>query len=141
MADTVLSTIRYADGSAEALKHEKAYILNYSTPPDVPKSNFEIKFYPNIKIRNLRTAGLTFEENGITIADLRSCMPKQDFEDEQKIEEEYLPQVHSCLCETLDVEEVYIFDYMVRRREAAFPFQSKTKDNAPQPALSAHVGE
>ena len=141
MEDPIISTIRYADADNEALINEKAYILNYPTPPEIPKSNFEIKFFPGIKIHDLRTARLKYDENGITMASLQQCMPKDDFEDEEKIEKQYLPAIHRCICDTLGVEEVYIFDYLVRRREASFPYQPKTQDNAPQPALSAHIGK
>jgi hypothetical protein len=139
--DPIVSTLRYARGDGEALLTEKPYILNYSTPPGVPKSNFPIDFFPGIKIYNLRSANLSWSESGITLATLSSCMPKDDFEDEEKTEKSYLPVVHQCLTETLGADEVYIFDYMIRKREPAFPYQAKTKDNAPQPALSAHVGK
>ena len=141
MTVSLVSTLRYARADNEALVYEKAYILNYPTPPDVPKSNFVIDFYPGIPIHNLRTANLNFGDNGIAIAQLPSCMPKEDFDSEEKVEELYLPEVHECIRETLGAKEVYIFDYMIRKREPAFPFQSKTKDNAPQPALSAHIGK
>ncbi|KAI6383229.1 hypothetical protein MCOR25_000150 [Pyricularia grisea] len=139
MSDTLVSTLRYANADSEALKEEKAYILNYTAPPGLPKSNFKIDFVPDITIRNLRTADLTWDESGIRLARLSSCMPKQDFEDEAKIESEYLATVHECLKRTLGAQEVCIFDYMVRRREPAFPYQPKSMDNAPQPALSAHI--
>ena len=141
MTSAIDATIRYArtDHNA-ALLHEKAYILNYETPPSIPKSNFTIDFFPGIRIHDLRTAELTFRDNGLAIASLDSCMPQADFDDEHKIEKLYLPQVHRCVRETLAVDEVYIFDYMIRKREASFPFQAKTKDNAAQPALSAHIG-
>ena len=141
MSDVIQSTIRYAQADNEALLKEKAYILNYPTPPEIPKSNFVIDFFPGIEIHNLRTANLSYHENGLAIAKLPSCMPKEDFDDEAKVEKSYLPEVHSCICETLGVEEVYIFDYMIRKREPSFPFQLKTEDNAPQPALSAHIGK
>lgn len=141
MNDAIASTIRYARADNEALLNEKAYILNYPTPPEIPKSNFAIDLFPGIKIHNLRTANLSYRENGLAIAKLASCMPKESFDDEEKIEKTYLPEVHSCIRKTLGVEEVYIFDYMIRKREPAFPFQPKTKDSAPQPALSAHIGE
>ncbi|KAH6611940.1 hypothetical protein C7974DRAFT_87777 [Boeremia exigua] len=136
--DTV-QTIRYAVGDNPALQHEKAYILNYDTPPGVPKSNFVIDYYPGIKIRNLRTAGLSFQTNGIMMTELDGCMPRADFDDEHKVEDFYLPQVHAALRKALGADEVYIFDYMIRKRAAAFPFQPKGKDRAPQPALSAHI--
>ena len=141
MKDVIVSTIRYARADNEALLDEKAYILNYTTPPEIPKSNFVIDFFPGIKIHNLRTANLCYRENGLAIAKLPGCMAKEDFDDEEKIEKLYLPEVHGCIREALGVEEVYIFDYMIRKREPSFPFQPKTKDNAPQPALSAHIGE
>ena len=142
MNEAILSTIRYARAdNNEALLDEKAYILNYPTPPEIPRSNFVIDFYPGIKIHNLRTtADLNYPENGLAIAKLPSCMPKEDFDDEAKVEKSYLPQVYDSIRETLKVEEVYIFDYMIRKREAAFPFQPKTNDTAAQPALSAHIG-
>lgn len=140
MSDTVVSTLRYANANSEALTTEKAYILNYTAPPGLPKSNFKIDFVSDIKIRNLRTANLDWDESGVQLARLGGCMPKQDFEDEEKIEKDYLPVVHDCLKRVLGAEEVCIFDYMVRRREPAFPYQPKSKDNAPQPALSAHIG-
>lgn len=135
------TTLRYACADNEALNTEKAYILNYNVPPDNPKSNFSINFFPGIKVQNLREAKLTFQENGIAIAHLPQSLKKADFDDEEKVETEYLPKVHECICETLGSEEVYIFDYMIRKREAAFPYQLKTKDSAPQPALSAHIGK
>lgn len=134
------TTLRYACADNEALDTEKAYILNYTVPPDTPKSNFAINFYPGIKVQNLRTANLAFQENGIAISNLAHSMEKVEFDDEEKVEQVYLPKVHECICETLGSEEVYIFDYMIRKREPAFPYQLKTKDNAPQPALSAHIG-
>lgn len=113
---SVISTLRYANANSEALKTEKAYILNYPAPPGLPKSNFKIDFVPGIPVRNLRTAGLDWDESGIRIAKLEEgCMPKQDFEDEDKIENEYLPTIHDCLKKSLGAEEVCIFDYMVRR--------------------------
>lgn len=141
MNDAITSTIRYAKADNEALVNEKAYILNYPTSPEIPKSNFDIGFFPDIQIQNLRTANLSYSENGIALTTLPRCMPKEDFDDEKKVEEVYLPEVHGCIRETLGVDEIYIFDYMIRKREPAFPFQSKTKDSAPQPALSAHIGK
>jgi hypothetical protein len=141
LSDAVVSTLRYANANSEALRTEKPYILNYPAPPGLPKSNFKIDFVSDIPVRNLRTAGLRWGDSGIRIAKLeKGCMPKKDFEDEDKIERDYLPVIHDCLKESLGAEEVCIFDYMVRRREAAFPYQAKSKDSSPQPALSAHIG-
>lgn len=41
-------------------------------------------------------------------------MLKKDFEDEDKIERDYFFVIYDCLKESLGVEEVCIFDYMVR---------------------------
>jgi hypothetical protein len=141
MEDPIVATLRYARGDGENLLNEKAYILNYPAPPEIPKSNFPIEFYPNIQISSLRSANLSYLENGIAMANLPRCMPKEDFDDEVKVEKLYLPDVHRCIRDTLGAEEVYIFDYMIRKREPAFPFQLASKDNAPQPALSAHIGK
>src|ERR1700712_5856999 len=97
ISDTIVSTIRYARADNEALLNEKAFILNYPTPPEVPRSNFVIDFFPGIKITNLRTANVNFRENGLAIAKLPSCMPKEDFDDEEKVEKLYLPEIHECI--------------------------------------------
>ena len=141
MADIVIATLRYANADSEALETEKPYILHYKAPPGLPMSNFKIDFVSDIKIRNLRTAKLNWNDSGMQLAKLGGCMPKQDFEDEQRIEKDYLPVVHDCLKRVMGAEEVCIFDYMVRRREPAFPYQPESKDSAPQPALSAHIGK
>lgn len=141
MAASIVSTLRYANANNKALEHEKAYILNYATPPGVPMSNFAIDMVPDIKIHDLRSSHLTYHENGITIARISDSMTKEDFDSEETVESCYLPEIHRCIQETLGAEEVYIFDYMIRKREPAFPFQEKTRDKAPQPALSAHIGK
>lgn len=139
-SDHVITTLRYAKADAKALSEEKAYILNYDVPAGVPKSNFSIEYYQDIPVKSLRDANLDFYHNGLTTATLPQCMPKEDFDDEAKVESTYLPEIHRCIQKALGVDEVYIFDYMIRKREPAFPYQPKKKDNAPQPALSAHVG-
>ncbi|KAJ1324109.1 cephamycin C biosynthesis protein [Microdochium nivale] len=143
MGDTVVATLRYARAEDnEALLTEKAYILNYTPPAGLPKSNFTIDFFPGIQIRSLREAEatMTWDSSGVKLARLAGYdMAKDDFDDEAVIEKRYLPLVHESLRTALGAEEVCIFDYMVRRREPAFPYQAKDKDGSPQPALSAHI--
>jgi len=124
-------TIRYAHADNPALQHEKAYILNYNPVSGVAKSNSVIEYYPEIRIRNLRNSGLSFEENGITMTELEGCMSREDFDDETKVEDFYLPQIHGALGKAREADEVHIFDCMIRKREAAFPYQPKGKDKAP----------
>lgn len=140
MTKPLTATLRYARGDNEALSKEKAYLLNYPCPPGTPKSNFTIDFYPDIAIRDLRQANLTYEQSGILTAQLSECMPKEDFEDESKVEKSYLPVVHRAVQEALGVSEIYIFDYMIRKREPGFPYKTTAGDGKPQPALSAHIG-
>jgi hypothetical protein len=113
MRDTILATIRYARGDGEKLQTEKPYILTYPTAEGIPWANFVIDFHPGTKIHSLRTAPqLDYHKCGIAVGTLASCMPKEDFDDESKIKDVYLPQVHRCLRQTLGATEIYIFDYV-----------------------------
>lgn len=76
MKDAVVTTKRCPQADNEALLNLNAYILNGNIPPETPKSNFVIHFFPRIKIHshNLRTTNLSYLENGLAIVKLSSCM-------------------------------------------------------------------
>ncbi|KAF7195963.1 Efflux pump radE [Pseudocercospora fuligena] len=139
MSNIVSATLRYARGDGEKLLTEKPYILTYPVSENIPWSNFKIDFFPGIKIHSLRSAHLDYHRSGITMADLNSCMPREDFDEPSNIENVFLPSVHRCIRRTLGVKDIYIFDYMIRKRKPSFPYHSPSKDTVPQPALSAHI--
>ena len=72
-----------------------------------------------------------------------SQMRPENFDDDEWIEKEFLPELHSCLCTALGAEDVVVFDWMLRKRAASFPRRNPGEENdeASQPSLSAHIGE
>lgn len=143
MVDAITASIRYARQDQKTDPDEKGYILHYAAPPGFPQNNFVIESYPGIRVHNLRTAGIRYEDHGITLASLDSSQMKpEDFDDDEWIERVYLPELHRCLCKALGAEDVTIFDWMLRKRAASFPKRNSGEDNeeAAQPSLSAHIG-
>ncbi|SMR43160.1 unnamed protein product [Zymoseptoria tritici ST99CH_1E4] len=139
MGDTVVATLRHAQSNDERLSKEKPYIITYPVASDIPRTNFLIEFFSNIKIHDMRAADLDYHECGFKMAKLDKNLPREDFDDESKIEKLYLPIVQRCLKKALGAKEVFIFDHMLRKRKPEFPFHPATKDTVPQPALSAHI--
>jgi hypothetical protein len=144
MGDNVLASIRYVRKDEKTESDEKGYILHYAAPPGFPQNNFSIEPYNGIKIHNLRSANLKFEEHGLKIAHINSSrMTPADFDDDSWIETVYLPEMHRALCKALGAQDVTIFDWMLRKRAASFPARNAGEQNEdqPQPSLSAHIGE
>ena len=79
------ATTRYARADDDALLHEKAYVLNYDTPPEIFQSNFLMDFFLGIKVHSLRTKNLNHRENNPIRTSLSSCMRKEDFDQEEKL--------------------------------------------------------
>jgi hypothetical protein len=144
MSDPVTASIRYVQRSTLPAPSEKGYILHYAAPPNFPQNNFNITSYPNIKIHNLRTANLSYASHGMKLATLdnSAAMTPDKFDDDDWIEQVYLPELHRCLCKTLGARDVTIFDWMLRKRAASFPKRSVGEENegAAQPSLSVHIG-
>jgi hypothetical protein len=148
ISDNISGTIRYVRRDDERPANEKPYILHYNAPEGFPQNNFTIQSYPDITIRNLRTSPkITYEDNGIKLASLNKAVisrwSPEDFDDDDWIEREYLPELHDSLCKALGAEDVTIFDWMLRKRSSSFPKRNPGEDNeeAPQPSLSAHIGK
>lgn len=57
----------YAQRDATRNASEKSYILHYAAPEGFPQNNFTIKPVHGIKIRNLRTAGISYEERIVAV--------------------------------------------------------------------------
>jgi hypothetical protein len=144
MSDSVTATVRYAQRDNERLATEKPYILHYTAPPGFPQNNFTISSFPGIKIHNLRTSGISYQDHGMMIASLDSSrMRPEDFDDDEWIERVYLPELHSCICKALGAEDMTIFDWLLRKRSKSFPKRNEGEENeeATQPSLSAHIGK
>lgn len=70
-------------------------------------------------------------------------MRPENFDDDEWIEQVYLPELHSCISKALGAEDVTIFDWMLRKRSKSFPKRNVGEENeeAAQPSLSAHIGK
>ncbi|KAF2452476.1 hypothetical protein BDY21DRAFT_359300 [Lineolata rhizophorae] len=142
MLDAIRASIRYVRRDEKADSDEKGYILHYAAPAGFPQNNFTIESYSGIKVHNLRSAGISYEDHGIMIASLDSNqMRPEEFDDDERIEQVYLPELHRCLCKALGAKDVTIFDWMLRKRAASFPKRNAGERNegAVQPSLSAHI--
>lgn len=142
--DMVDATIRYVSREGQRPSHEKPYILHFDAPEGIPQNNFSIQPFSGLKVRNLRSAGLRYQDHGIAVTpvDATGFRP-EDFDDDDWIERVYLPRLHKSICDALGAKDMTVFDWMVRKRAASFPERSpgETNGEAVQPSLSAHVGK
>ena len=144
MSDAITATIRYVQRDPERDPDEKPYILHYAAPNGFPQNNFKIKPVHGIKIHNLRTAGISYEEHGLKIASIDSSnMRPEDFDNDDWVESVYLPELHRAICEALGARDLTVFDWMLRKRAPSFPVRKPGEENeeSHQPSLSAHIGE
>ncbi|KAK3994501.1 hypothetical protein QBC44DRAFT_236239 [Cladorrhinum sp. PSN332] len=144
MTDAITATIRYAQRDAARDANEKPYILHYAAPEGFPQNNFTIKPVHGIKIRNLRTAGISYGERGIKLASLKDSSQMNDaqkFDDDDWVETVYLPELHRSISEALGARDVTVFDWMIRKRARSFPTRKVGEENqdAHQPSLSVHI--
>ncbi|PGH26390.1 hypothetical protein AJ80_01888 [Polytolypa hystricis UAMH7299] len=142
MSNPITATIRYVQRDKKRPTTEKPYILHYAAPAGFPQNNFTIDSFPGIKVHNLRTAKLSYQEHGMTVASLDSShMRPEDFDNDEWIERVYLPELHKCICKALGAEDMTVFDWMLRKRSVSFPKRKEGEENeeATQPSLSAHI--
>ncbi|KEY64149.1 hypothetical protein S7711_03443 [Stachybotrys chartarum IBT 7711] len=142
MTEVVTASIRYVQRDENRLTSEKPYILHYDAPEGFPQNNFTIQSYSGIQIQNLRSAGLSYEEHGLAIAPLgNSGWDPALFDDDDWIEQTYLPELHRSVCKELGAKDMTVFDWMLRKRSASFPERNQDEVNveAVQPSLSAHI--
>lgn len=143
MTEVVTASIRYVQRDENRWTSEKPYILHYDAPEGFPQNNFTIQSYSGIQIQNLRSAGLSYEEHGLAIAPLgNSGWDPALFDDDDWIEQTYLPELHRSVCKALGAKDMTVFDWMLRKRAASFPERNQDEVNveAVQPSLSAHIG-
>lgn len=138
-----VATVRYVKRDETRDANVKPYILHYAAPKGFPQNNFVIEPVHGIEIRNLRTAGLRYEDHGMAIASVDSSgMQPENFDNDEWIESVYLPRLHDSVCHTLGAQEMTVFDWMLRKRAPSFPKRAEDEENvdAHQPSLSAHIG-
>lgn len=139
----LLTTVRYVKRDEKRDATVKPYILHFAAPKDFPQNNFAIEPVHGVEMRNLRTAGLDYNDHGLAIASIDDAgLDPANFDDDDWIEREYLPRLHDAVCRTLGAEEMTVFDWMVRKRAASFPKRAEGEAHADdhQPSLSAHIG-
>ncbi|KAK4201193.1 hypothetical protein QBC40DRAFT_324984 [Triangularia verruculosa] len=137
-----VATVRYVKRDKKNDSSVKPYILHYAAPKDFPQNNFAIEPVNGIGIHSLRTAGLSYEDHGMTITSIDdSNMQPKDFDDDDWIESHYLPKLHDAVCLALGAKEMTVFDWMLRKRSRSFPKRAEGEENVDdhQPSLSAHI--
>jgi hypothetical protein len=113
MTEVVTASIRYVQRDENRLTSEKPYILHYDAPEGFPQNNFTIQSWDPAL-----------------------------FDDDDWIEQTYLPELHRSVCKALGAKDMTVFDWMLRKRSASFPERNQDEVNveAVQPSLSAHIG-
>jgi hypothetical protein len=91
-----------------------------------------------IKVHDLRSAKLTYLENGISIINIDSKMSLEDFSKKEVIENVYLAEVENHLIKEFDAKSIFIFDWVLRDSSLRIPEQSPTPRK--NPAIWAHLG-
>ena len=84
-----------------------------------------------IKVHDLRSAKLTYLENGISIINIDSKMSLEDFSKKEVIENVYLAEVENHLIKEFDAKSIFIFDWVLRDSSLRIPEQSPTPRKNP----------
>jgi hypothetical protein len=102
----------------------------------------QYKAVSGIEVHDLRSAELTYAENGMSIIKIDTKMSLKDFTKKEAIENVYWAEVESHLMKALGAKSIFIFDWVLRHCDAADasgidPGQGFTPRT---PALFAHIG-
>ena len=99
---------------------EKPYRLKFDPPADLARSNIQVDSREQVveDIRG-REAHFSIEENGFCLVPFDVEMSYEDYDDEQKIKQAYLPKVANVLQVMLGASRVQIFEHLVRQHEYA----------------------
>lgn len=123
---------------------EKPYVCYFDDPPlppHIPKSNLLLAQHP-ITVRDIRgyEHEYTIARHGFGLVQLETRLPREEFDDVQKVKQVYLKEVEESVKGLFDgATRVQAYNHRVRRRHKTFPNASgeKYKDN--QPASLAHI--
>ncbi|CAN9210814.1 unnamed protein product [Alternaria alternata] len=121
-------------------KKEKPFFLDYTPVPPAIKSNAVIK-PQDVVIEDIRgnENNFTYDRNGFCMLPVDDGMSAEDFDDEKKIRELYLPYVAEVVKQNLGASRVQIYDYLIRKRNSTFPMSTGEYYAHKQPASIAHV--
>ncbi|PVH93911.1 hypothetical protein DM02DRAFT_603318 [Periconia macrospinosa] len=122
----------------------KPYALRYQPDDDLPRTNF-VAEKREIEVRDVRDwqDDLDFDRCGFKIMPFQTSMHHDEYTDAKKIKEVYLPELRDRVQSALGAAHVYVLDYAVRSRSAAFPYSEgpQREDVAYQPIHMAHIGK
>ncbi len=106
-------------------REEKPYAIRYNLPKDsaVLRTNAYHEETQNVSITDLRgrESLFTLSQHGFCVIKYETNMTHQDFADEERVEEVYLPGVARRLRELLDAKHVQVYEHIVRRSRAGSP--------------------
>ncbi|KAJ5363980.1 uncharacterized protein N7496_009693 [Penicillium cataractarum] len=120
---------------------QKPYRMKFVPPSGFPWSNIKTNIQPQ-KIEDIRGREKDFSlgANGFSLETLDSGMTYEDFDDEDKIVQTYLPNVAKLLRSMLNPSRIQIFEFLVRKRGESFPLATETAYEDHQPTTAAHIG-
>ncbi|KAK5451988.1 hypothetical protein LTS15_007711 [Exophiala xenobiotica] len=125
-------------------REEKPYTIRYNLAKDsaVLRTNAYHEEIQNVPITDIRgrESLFTLSEHGFGVIKYEINMTHQDFADEKRVEEVYLPGVARRLRELLDAKHVQVYEHIIRRRDPEYPVSTGKPYTFDQPTNSAHIG-
>jgi hypothetical protein len=111
--NTAVEANMYFLSRDEKYREEKPYTLRYSTGDGFPQTNIERTEY-SIKFHDMRTEShLVYSRCGFQVANLRSQMKYEDYDDVKMIESIHQPEVAECVKQAMKASSAEILDYVV----------------------------
>ncbi|KAI4595982.1 hypothetical protein KJ359_006274 [Pestalotiopsis sp. 9143b] len=122
-------------------QHEKPYSVNYDTNGLLPKTNTFADPHP-VVIQNFRTvkSPRTFDEFGFCVKTLPSALGRRDFDDPDKVEECFYPEVKQMLEQMFpQAAAIEILEHKIRKRDLQFPLASGKPYHVMLPTNAIHI--
>lgn len=112
---STIGSISFLSQDGSLYMEEKPYSLKFPPPDGLPKSNIQGYSHDEV-IENVRGQEERFsiESHGFALVPLESVIKYDEYDDEEKIVELYLPQVAAMLKRMLKASRVQIFEHLVR---------------------------
>ena len=116
--------------------------INSQNADGTPESNFKEETH-TVKVRNIRTADKKFgiDITGFDVQHVPSKFASEDwrnFFDEERIKNEYYPEIITAVKNATGAREVFIFDHTIRRRNPGVADDDPTRR---QPVSRVHVDQ
>lgn len=111
---SIISSISFLSSVNRTFDTEKPYSLKFPPPDGLPKTNIRSHSHDQ-HIEDVRGQEERFSlgKNGFAIIQLQSRIQYEDFSDDSKIVDQYLPQVAETLREMFGASRVQIFEHLV----------------------------